>query len=201
MSIARARTWWVTVLRGLCAVLLGCIALALPGMTLVALVMLFGAYAFGDGLLAIVGAVRAVSHERPWWPLLIEGLVGIAIGLLTFFWPSLTTMTLLYLIAIWAILTGVLELVAAIRMHRPMVDEWLLVVVGVLSIAFGLYMLANPVAGALALVWMIGVYALAFGLVMVVLGTRRRTRQQQPSAPPTERTWAEHRVSGVESRD
>jgi uncharacterized membrane protein HdeD (DUF308 family) len=167
----------VIVLRGVCAVLLGIAALALPGMTLIVLVMLFGAYAFADGLLAIVAAARAASHDRPWWALSIEGVVGIGIGILTFFWPGLTAMTLLYLIAVWAILTGVLEIVAALRLRQEIAGEWILAVAGVLSIGFGVYVLANPIAGALAVITIVGVYALLFGVALIALGLRLRGRQ------------------------
>jgi uncharacterized membrane protein HdeD (DUF308 family) len=181
VATALASGWWVIALRGLCAVLLGIAAFALPGVTLIALVVLFGVYAFADGLLAVVAAARAVKHDRPWWPLVVEGVVGIAIGVLTFFWPDLTVMTLLYLIAAWAILTGILEIVAALRLRREIAGEWLLAVAGVLSIAFGLYVLANPLAGALAVIAIIGAFALVFGIVLIALGWRLR------SVPHTQR--------------
>jgi len=174
VATALAHGWWLFVVRGVCAVLLGIAALAVPGLTLIALVALFGAYAFADGVLASVAAARAASHDRPWWPLLVEGVVGIAIGVLTFFWPDLTAMTLLYLIAAWALVTGVLEIAAAVRLRREIAGEWLLGVAGVLSVVFGLYVLANPLAGALAVVAIVGAFALIFGATLIWLGLRLR---------------------------
>jgi uncharacterized membrane protein HdeD (DUF308 family) len=163
------------VLRGCCALVFGVATLALPQMTLVALVLVFGAYAFADGLLSIVAAGRALSQERTWWPMLAEGIVGLGIGVLTFFWPGLTALTLLYLIAVWALVTGILEIVAALRLRHEITGEWLLVVAGVLSIVFGLYVLANPIAGVLAVLAIIGIYALVFGGALIALGLRLRS--------------------------
>jgi uncharacterized membrane protein HdeD (DUF308 family) len=165
-----ARYWWAVALRGLLAVLFGLAAFLWPGITLVSLVLLFGAYALVDGIFAIVAAFRA----REWWPLLLEGVAGIAAGVATFLWPGITALALLYLIAAWAIITGILEIVAAIRLRRVIENEWWLALGGVASIILGVVMVAAPGAGALGLVWAIGAYALLFGVIMIALGFRLR---------------------------
>jgi uncharacterized membrane protein HdeD (DUF308 family) len=170
-----ARYWWVMALRGLLAVLFGLAAFFWPGITLVALVFLFGAYALVDGVLAIVSAFRGGE----WWPLLLEGVIGIAAGVAAFVWPGITALALLYVIAVWAIVTGVLEVVAAIRLRREIENEWLLGLGGALSILLGVIMVAVPGAGALGLVWAIGAYALLFGAMLIVLGFRLRGMKGQ----------------------
>jgi uncharacterized membrane protein HdeD (DUF308 family) len=170
-----ARHWWALALRGVFAVLFGLLTFFIPGITLLTLVLLFGAYAILDGIFDIVSAVRAPGHH---WPLILEGVVGIIIGILTFLWPGITTMVLLYLIAFWAIFTGVLEIVAGIRLREVIANEWLLILMGVLSVLFGIFILIFPGAGALAIVIWIGAYALLFGIMLIALAfLLRRFRQ------------------------
>ncbi len=170
-----ARHWWALALRGVFAVLFGLLTFLIPGITLLTLVLLFGAYAILDGIFDIVSAVRApVRH----WPLVLEGVVGIIIGILTFLWPGITTMVLLYLIAFWAIFTGVLEIVAGIRLREVIANEWLLILMGVLSVLFGFLILIFPGAGALAIIIWIGAYSLLFGIMLIALAfLLRRFRQ------------------------
>ena len=174
MSVILARHWWALLLRGLFAVLFGVLAFIWPGLTLTVLVLLFGAYALADGLLAVVAALRAPAGDERWWVLLLEGVVGLIVGVLTFIWPAMTALALLYFIAAWAVVTGVLEVVAAVRRRRVISNEWLLILSGALSVLFGLVLMLMPVAGALAVVWLIGVYAIAFGLLLVALALRLR---------------------------
>jgi uncharacterized membrane protein HdeD (DUF308 family) len=170
-----ARHWWALALRGVFAVLFGLLTFLIPGITLLTLVLLFGAYAILDGIFDIVSAVRAPGRH---WPLVLEGVVGIIIGILTFLWPGITTMVLLYLIAFWAIFTGVLEIVAGIRLREVIANEWLLILMGVLSVLFGFLILIFPGAGALAIVIWIGAYALLFGIMLIALAfLLRRFRQ------------------------
>ena len=170
-----ARHWWALALRGVFAVLFGLLTFLIPGITLLTLVLLFGAYAILDGIFDIVSAVRAPGRH---WPLVLEGVVGIIIGILTFLWPGITTMVLLYLIAFWAIFTGILEIVAGIRLREVIANEWLLILMGVLSVLFGFLILIFPGAGALAIVIWIGAYALLFGIMLIALAfLLRRFRQ------------------------
>lgn len=166
-----ARNWWALALRGLVAVLFGLLTFLIPGITLVTLVLLFGAYALADGVFNVIAFFRVASHH---WALLIEGVVGIIAGILTFVWPAITALVLLYLIAFWAIFTGLFEIIAGIRLRKAIASEWLLLVMGVLSLLFGVFILFAPGAGALAIVLWMGVYALVFGITLLVLAFRLR---------------------------
>jgi uncharacterized membrane protein HdeD (DUF308 family) len=178
---ALAHNWPVVMLRGVAAVLFGVVAFLAPGISLAALVLVFGAYAFADGILAIVTAVRRRGADR-WWVLLLEGLAGVAVGLLTIMWPGITALTLLYLIAAWALVTGVLEIAAAIRLRKVITGEWLLALTGVASVLFGLLLVIAPGAGALAVVLWIGAYALVFGCLLIALSFRLRRWTRAPAA-------------------
>jgi uncharacterized membrane protein HdeD (DUF308 family) len=169
------QNWWAIALRGLVAVLFGIAAFIWPAITLWALVALFGAYALVDGIFAIIESFRRDVVGQRWWALLVEGFVGIAIGILTFIWPGLTAMGLLYLIAFWAIVTGVFEVITAIRLRHEIRGEWMMAFVGILSIALGLLMVAFPLAGALSVVLMIGAFVFATGALMIALGFKLRS--------------------------
>lgn len=168
-----ARNWWAVALRGAAGILFGLITFFAPGISLAALVLLFGAYAFVDGIFAIVSAVRHRTTDR-WWLLLLTGLAGVAVGVMTLIWPGITALSLLYLIAAWALVTGVLQIAAAIRLRKVITGEWLLALGGIASIVFGVLLALFPGAGALAVVIWIGAYAFVFGVVLVALGFRLR---------------------------
>src|SRR5579871_1005646 len=138
---------WAQGIRGACAILFATLALFWPGITLLVLVILFGAYAFVDGVIALIGGIRTAEHHGRWWPLIIEGIAGIVAGILTLFWPSLTALFLLFIIAWWAIITGVIEIIGGIRGQH-----WLVLFAGILSIAFGAFVLLLPGPGALAVI-------------------------------------------------
>jgi|SwirhisoilCB2_FD_contig_61_8236361_length_811_multi_5_in_0_out_0_1 uncharacterized membrane protein HdeD (DUF308 family) len=169
------QNWWAVALRGLVAVLFGIAAFVWPGITLWALVAIFGAYALVDGIFAVIEAFRRDVVGERWWALLFEGFVGIAIGILTFTWPRLTAMGLLYLIAFWAIVTGVFEVITAIRLRHEIRGEWMMALIGVLSVAFGFLLVAFPLTGALSVVLIIGAYAVAIGALMIALGFKLRS--------------------------
>lgn len=169
-----ARNWWALALRGLFAIIFGLIALLNPGVTLVALIYLFGAYSFVDGVFGVAAAVRAAEAHNRWGWLLVEGIAGIITGLIAFLIPGLTALVLLYLIAAWALVTGVLELLAAFRLRGMIANEWLLLLGGAASIIFGVLLIVQPGTGALAVLWLIGAYALIFGIVMLMLAFRLR---------------------------
>ncbi len=172
-----ARHWWVIALRGLAAVLFGVLAFVWPGMTLAVLVLLFGAYALVDGILAIVVAARGGTDHR--LSMRLEGVVGALAGLATLVFPGLTALVLLYIIAFWAVLTGVLEVVAAVRLRRAITNEWGLIIGGVLSVLFGIVLIASPGVGALAVVFVIAAYAVLFGVTLLMLSWRLRSHAQQ----------------------
>ena len=169
-----SRNWWLVVLRGVLGIAFGIITFVAPAISLAALVLLFGAYAFADGVLAIATAVRRRGTTERWWILLLEGLVGIGAGLVTLFRPGITALVLLYIIAGWAVATGILELIAAVRLRKEIKHEWLLALSGIASVAFGVLIALFPGAGALALVIWIGAYAFVFGALLVALGLRLR---------------------------
>ena len=169
-----ARNWWVIALRGVIAIVFGVITLLLPGVTLAALMLLFGAYALVEGILNIVAAIRDRRGGRTSGALLLEGMVSIAAGLITIVVPGVTALALLYLIAAWAIITGVLEIVAAVRLRKVIRHEWWLALSGALSVILGVLMMIAPAAGALAVVLWIGAYAIVFGVLLVALAFRLR---------------------------
>jgi uncharacterized membrane protein HdeD (DUF308 family) len=175
MALILARHWWTLALRGLLAILFGIMAFAWPGITLSVLVLLFGAYSLLDGLFAVGAALTAQREIKNWISLLLAGIVGVGIGLITFFRPGLTTLALLWLIALWAILKGILEIGTAIQMRREITGEWLMILGGALSLLFGIWLIVSPEMGILAVVWLIGAYAFMFGVVMVVLALRLRS--------------------------
>jgi uncharacterized membrane protein HdeD (DUF308 family) len=168
------RNWAWIVLRGVAAVSFGLFAVTRPGVTLAALVFMWGAYAIADGILAIVASWRIREHGRPLWSLFVAGVLGIAAGVLTFRWPGVTALALLVLIASWAIGVGALQIVAAIRLRKVIEGEWAMALSGVLSLAFGILAVLHPGAGALGLLWMIAVNAIGFGVLLIVLGFRLR---------------------------
>ena len=166
-----SRNWWAVSLRGLAGILFGIITFIAPGISLAALVLLFGAYAFADGVLAVVTAIRRRGNDR-WGMLLLEGLVGVAAGVLTLLWPGITALALLYVIAAWALVTGGFEIAAAIRLRKVITGEWILALSGILSIALGVLLIVAPGPGALAVVIWIGAYAFVFGVLLFALGLR-----------------------------
>lgn len=171
MLHALTRNWWALALRGLVAILFGLFTFFLPGITLVTLVFLFGAYALVDGAFNLIAFFRVASHH---WALLVEGIIGILVGILTFAWPAMTAIALLYFIAFWAIVTGVFEIVAGVRLRSVLANEWLLILMGAISVIFGVAILFAPGLGALAIVLWIGAYALVFGVILLALAFRLR---------------------------
>jgi uncharacterized membrane protein HdeD (DUF308 family) len=170
-----ARHWWVFLIRGLAAIVFGLLGFFYPGATLLTLVIFYGAYALVDGVFAVVSAVRGKEGVRPRWWLAIVGLLGIAAGLVTFFWPGLTTLVLLTVIGVWALLYGITEIVGAIRLRKEIENEWLLMMHGALAVLFGLMVLFRPGAGALALIWLIASFAFASGVLLVALAFRLKS--------------------------
>jgi len=167
-----ADRWWLLVVRGIAAVLFGILTLILPGVSLLALVYLWGAYALVDGFFNLMLGARRGRAGARWGWFIFEGILSIAAGVLTFAWPGITALVLLFLIAAWAVLTGIAEIAAAIGLRNILRHEWLLGLVGVLSIVFGIMLFARPRAGALAVASLIGIYAILFGTLLIGLGAR-----------------------------
>jgi uncharacterized membrane protein HdeD (DUF308 family) len=168
------RNWGFVALRGVAAILFGILAFSRPGITLVALITLYGAYVFVDGVFTIAAVIAHRGREQHWVAMLLTGLLGIAAGIVAFIMPGITALVLLIVIAVWAIMAGVAQILAAIRLRKLITGEWLLALAGVLSVAFGVLLIAQPGPGALALVFWIGAFALAFGVLQLALALRLR---------------------------
>lgn len=166
-------SWWALLVRGILAVLFGLAALIWPGLTLFVLIVIYGAYALVDGVFAVVAGIRAGSGSRRTL-LVIEGVIGILAGLIVLIWPSISAFAVLYIIAFWAILGGIIRIVAAISLRREIDNEWAMVLGGILSIIFGLVLAVLPGVGLLSLAWLIGIFALGVGATLIVLAFRLR---------------------------
>jgi uncharacterized membrane protein HdeD (DUF308 family) len=159
-------------LRGVAAIVFGILAFLWPGLTLAVLVLLFGAYAFVDGVFLIVSAIGEWSEVERHWLMLLEGIVGILIGIMTYFAPGLTALGLLFYIAAWSLATGVLEIAAAIRLRTELESELWLLLTGIASLIFAIFVMWFPAAGALAMVWAIATYAIVFGVLLIGLSVK-----------------------------
>ena len=174
LAAALGRNWWLLLVRGLVAIVFALLTWAQPGVSLAALVLVFGIYVLADGLLGVWSAIAKRRDNRHWWVLLLWGLVGIVVGVMTFIMPGITGLVLLMYIAAWAVITGVLQIVAAIRLRKEIKGEWLLILSGLVSVAFGVLLFLQPGAGALAVAWIIAAYAFIFGVLMVLLAFKVR---------------------------
>lgn len=177
--------WWAVLLRGVVSLLFGLATLLVPGLSLVALVLAFGIYALADGAFAVAAALRRSTGETRWVHV-VEGVLQIAAGLVTLRWPHVMAFSLSYLVAAWAMVIGVLRIIAAVRLRKAITGEWLLALTGVGSIALGMLFLSFPAAGAIAIGLWVGAYALAMGIALMALGWRLRSwglqdaRQSEP---------------------
>lgn len=162
-------------MRGIAAVIFGVVAFVWPGLTLVALVLLYGAYALVDGVLSLIAAFTGGAKPVPTWWLVVVGLCGVAVGILTFVWPGLTAILLVLFIGAWALVHGIFEIIGAIQLRKEIDNEWMLILSGALSVLFGVVVLIAPGAGALGLIWVIAGYAIIFGIMLVVLALRLRS--------------------------
>ncbi len=169
-----SRNWWLYALRGVVAIVFGIVAFTRPEQALQALVLVFGAYALADGIFAVAAGIASYRYFKRWWAVLLEGVAGVVIGLLAFFWPNITALALLYYIAAWALVTGIFEIVAAIQFRRVITGEWMLIFGGLLSILFSILLVVFPAAGAVSVIWVIGIYAVIFGISEIIFGLRLR---------------------------
>jgi uncharacterized membrane protein HdeD (DUF308 family) len=171
-----AQNWWLVLLRGIAAIAFGVLAFVWPGITLLSLTLLCGAYALADGVLALWAAITgSAGSVAPRWWLAVVGIAGIISGIVAFFVPGVTAFVLLMFIASWSIVIGVMQIAGAIQLRKEIDGEWLLVLSGLLSIAFGVVLMIRPDAGALAVVWIIGWYAILAGGVAIALAFRLKT--------------------------
>jgi len=178
--------WWLLALRGLLAVMFGLVTFLVPGLTLFVLVSLFGGYCIVGGLLTLVAAFRRGRAQPRWWALVLEGAASVVAGVLTLVWPGLTLLGLLYVVALWATVTGLLQIGTAVRLRKHITGEWALVLSGILSVAFGVLVLFWPSAGALAVSWWVGSYLFTAGIVLAIVAfrLRRQAGHAHPAAGP-----------------
>jgi uncharacterized membrane protein HdeD (DUF308 family) len=169
------RRWWVVLLRGVVAVIFGVMAFAWPHLTIATLVLLFGWYALIHGISSLISAIAYRPEAGNRWLLALEGVVGIWAGIVTLRSPSATALVLIFFVWIWAIATGILRIVEAIRLRKQIRGEVWLALSGVVTVAFGLMLMLRPVAGLIALAWIIAGYALLLGLFEIMLGLELRT--------------------------
>jgi uncharacterized membrane protein HdeD (DUF308 family) len=171
-----ADKWWVLLINGLCAIAFGILAYAWPGATLLVLIMLFGVFCIIDGVTALMAASARDGDRRSWGQMLIIGIVSIVAGAAALAWPGLTAVALLFVIAVWAIVRGAFEIVAAVRLRRFIDNEWMLGLAGVVSVLFGVALIVAPGAGVMALIWLIAAYAIVHGVLLVMLAFKLRGR-------------------------
>lgn len=175
-----ARNWGAVALRGILTILFGILVLVWPEISLVLLIAFFGVFALIGGILALFAAFRGRQADEGWAIFLaLEGLVGIAAGVIAFLWPRITAVALVYLIAFWAIARGIFEIISAVQLRREIENEWLLGLASLLSIGFGVLLAIWPGPGLLAILWIIGIYAIVLGVLQVFLAFRLRSWQQR----------------------
>ncbi len=180
MVATLTRNWWMWLIRGIAAIIFGVLAWIWPAATWVTIAILFGAYAFVDGIFAIYATIRAAETHERWWPFLVEGIVGLLIAAITWYDVRITLLALYFTIAAWAFITGILEIVAAIQLRKHISNEIWLILGGLASIAFGVLMVWFPLAGMLAVIWLIAAYAIVFGFIMIGFALRLRSHAQAP---------------------
>jgi len=169
------RYWWLFLIRGLFGLALGVVALLLPGATLAIVVLFIGAYLIVDGVVAVAKAVQILRTDSHWWVLLLEGILGIAVGVAIFMWPGPSILSLAYLVGYWAIITGIIGLGTAVRLRAHVPGEWLYLLFAFVSIVFGLFVLIAPATGLVYIVLMISIYGFFIGFTMIALAFRARS--------------------------
>lgn len=165
-----SRYWWVLILRGLIAILLGVLAFALPVETVLALALVFGACALADGISTVAMALAGQKLSPDWWFLLLQGVLGVGIGALTLFQPAISATALLINIAVWAVVVGVLQVSSGVKLHHDIPGEWWVSLSGLLGVGFGVFVLLRPARGALAVLSIIATFAIVWGVVLLVSG-------------------------------
>jgi uncharacterized membrane protein HdeD (DUF308 family) len=169
------RYWWLFLIRGLFGLALGVVALVFPGATLAVAVIFIGAYLIVDGVVTVAKAIQVFRSDAHWWVLLLEGILSIAVGLAIFAWPGLSILSLAYLVGYWAIISGVLAIVTAVRLRKHVGGEWFYLLFGVVSVIFGGFVLFAPATGLVYLVLMISIYGFVIGVTMIALAFRARS--------------------------
>jgi uncharacterized membrane protein HdeD (DUF308 family) len=174
--------WWAVALRGVLALVVGLSAFLFPGITLAVIIALFGTFVLLDGIFLMISGIRSRKEDKSWGVLILQGIIGIAAGVFTFLAPLATALALLYLMASWAIVSGIIEIAAAIRLRKEITGEWMLIADGLFTVLFGIALALMPAAGLLVWMWMIGGFKFASGIVLLLLAFRlRKTEKNQPA--------------------
>jgi uncharacterized membrane protein HdeD (DUF308 family) len=176
------QNWWMMALRGVLAIIFGLVALFFPGIALLAFITVFAVYAIIDGIIAVVEAIRERATANRWWWVLIEGILSILAGIFAIVYPGVTALVLLYIVAAWAILTGIMEIVTAVTLREYLSREWALIIAGALSIVFGIILFVRPGLGLLSILWLVGVYSIIFGVLFIVRAFQFRSRASSVTA-------------------
>jgi len=183
MKVSIGRNWWILAARGILAILFGLYAILRPGMALATIIMAFGVVVLVAGILSIVAGMRAHDRRLPSWPIVIEGIVCVAFGLLALIKPGATAMAWLFIVSAFAVVSGALHVTAAMELRKHFKGEWVLILNGVLTMIFGVLMVLLPWAGLLSLVWLIGAYSLFFGVLLLIFALRLRSRWHARPTP------------------
>jgi uncharacterized membrane protein HdeD (DUF308 family) len=182
MLHALAKAWWLLLIRGIAAIVFGVLAFVWPGLTLVTLVLFYGAFALVDGVIALIAAFAGSAKPMPAWWLVVVGILGIGAGIATFVMPGLTAILLILFIGAWALVHGIFEIIGAIQLRKEIDNEWMLILSGAISVLFGLIVLIAPGAGALGLIWAIAAYSIVFGISFIALSLRLRNHRHEAAA-------------------
>ena len=176
MIEAIASKWWVFLLRAIAAIAVAVIAFMQPAAALIAFVIVLGAYSFFVGVMAITVAATGVAGDR-WWALLIEGVLGVVLALVIWFWPVTSAEAFVYFVAAWLVLIGVVQIIGGIRLRDIIGNEWLYILSGIISVAFGVWVFRSPSQGAVATAYLFGWYFLFYGILQGILAFRLRSLQ------------------------
>jgi uncharacterized membrane protein HdeD (DUF308 family) len=177
-----ARNWWVYVIRGAVALIFGMYAWFMPGLAMKILLTFFGIFVLIEGIFAIIGSIAGRKHSDVWWIVLLEGIAGLALGILTLTRPLYVATVIVIFVAIWAIWGGLFRIIAAVRLRREIESEWLLILGGIVSILFGLMLFKYTGAGIVAISWMIAFFATFFGVLLISFGFKVRKFQKEAEA-------------------
>jgi uncharacterized membrane protein HdeD (DUF308 family) len=184
------RSWWSLMIRGIVAVVFGILALSWPVKTLDFLVTLFGIFVLVVGLVATIGAIMHRKESENWWLILIPGIAGIVIGIITIAVPEVTQAIIIYLIAIWALVSGIGQIYSAIKLRKDVQGEWIPIIVGVVSVVLAIILFSRPLAAAAAVMWLVGLFVLALGILWIIMAFRVRKWSQSPGGgtpvPPSD---------------
>ena len=174
-----ARNWWIYVVRGALALIFGMYAWFMPGLAMKVLLMFFGIFVLLEGLFAIIGSIAGRKYSEVWWLVLMEGIAGLVLGLLTLTRPEFVATLIVIFVAAWAIWGGLFRIIAAVRLRKHIEGEWLLIFGGIVSMLFGLMLLKHTGAGIVAISWMIAFFASMFGVLLISFGIKVRKFQKE----------------------